>query len=70
MVALRSARLEALLGSRLEHVQYPKLMTLISNQVAEALDLDFKPLSSPCLSLALRDLIIAQCRLQCHQIGQ
>src|SRR6516225_2370730 len=53
MVALRSARLEALLGSRLEHVQYPQLMTLISNQVAEALDLDFKPLSSPCLSLAL-----------------
>jgi len=42
MVALRSARLEALLGSRLEQVQYSQLMTLISNQVAEAFDLDFK----------------------------
>ena len=42
MVALRSARLEALLGSRLEQVQYSAVMTLISNQVAEAFDLDFK----------------------------
>src|SRR5215813_11646747 len=42
MVALRSARLEALLGSDLEQVQYSQLMTLISNQVAEAFDLDFK----------------------------
>jgi hypothetical protein len=42
MVALRSARLEALLGSRLELVQYAELMTLISNQVPEAFDLDFK----------------------------
>jgi hypothetical protein len=36
MVALRSARLEALLGSRLEDVQYPAVTTLISSQVAEA----------------------------------
>jgi hypothetical protein len=42
MVALRSARLEALLGSDLEQVQYSQLMTLITNQVAEAFDLDFK----------------------------
>ena len=42
MVALRSARLEALLGSRLEDVQYSALTTLISGQVAEAFDLDFK----------------------------
>ncbi len=42
MVALRSARLEALLGSRLEQVQYSQLMTLIDNQVGEAFDLEFK----------------------------
>lgn len=42
MVALRSARLEALLGSRLEEVQYSDVMTLIGNQVSEAFDLDFK----------------------------
>jgi Schlafen, AlbA_2 len=42
MVALRSARLEALLGSRLEQVQYSQLMTLISDKVPEAFDLDFK----------------------------
>ncbi len=42
MAALRSARLEALLGSELEQVQHSQLMTLISNQVAEAFDLDFK----------------------------
>jgi hypothetical protein len=42
MVALRSARLEALLGSRLEQVQHSHLMTLVSSQVAEAFDLDFK----------------------------
>lgn len=42
MVALRSARLEALLGSRLEDVQYSAVTTLISSQVAEAFDLDFK----------------------------
>jgi hypothetical protein len=42
MVALRSARLEALLGSDLEQVHHSQLMTLISNQVAEAFDLDFK----------------------------
>jgi hypothetical protein len=43
MMALRSARLEAILDSRLEQVEYAKLLTLISNQVAEAFDLDFKP---------------------------
>jgi len=42
MVALRSARLEALLGSRLELVQHADLMALISDQVPEAFDLDFK----------------------------
>jgi Putative DNA-binding domain len=42
MVALRSARLEALLGSRLEAAQYAQLMTLIDNHVGEAFDLDFK----------------------------
>jgi hypothetical protein len=42
MVALRSARLEALLGSSLELVQHAELMTLVSNQVPEAFDLDFK----------------------------
>lgn len=42
MVALRSARLEALLSSRLEQVQHSQLMTLINNQVPEAFDLDFK----------------------------
>ena len=42
MVALRSARLEALLGSRLELVQHADLMALISNRVPEAFDLDFK----------------------------
>lgn len=42
MAALRSARLEALLGARLEQVDYAQLMTLVSNQIAEAFDLDFK----------------------------
>jgi hypothetical protein len=42
MVALRSARLEALLGSRLELVQHADLLTLISDHVPEAFDLDFK----------------------------
>src|SRR5580658_7112396 len=42
MAALRSARLEALLGSRLDQVDYSTVMTLISNQVPEAFDLDFK----------------------------
>jgi hypothetical protein len=42
MVALRSARLEALLNSRLEQVRHSQLMTLIDNQVPEAFDLDFK----------------------------
>ena len=42
MVALRSARLEALLGCRLERVPYSAVTTLINNQVAEAFDLDFK----------------------------
>lgn len=42
MVALRSARLEALLGSPIELVQHADLMALISNQVPEAFDLDYK----------------------------
>jgi hypothetical protein len=42
MVALRSARLDALLGCRLELVQYSDVLALISNQVPEAFDLDFK----------------------------
>jgi hypothetical protein len=42
MVALRSARLEALLGSRIELLQHADLMALISNRVPEAFDLDFK----------------------------
>jgi hypothetical protein len=42
MVALRSARLEALLGSPIELVQHADLMGLISNQVPEAFDLDYK----------------------------
>jgi hypothetical protein len=42
MVALRSPRLEALLGSNLEQVQHWQLLTLITNQVGETFDLDFK----------------------------
>jgi Putative DNA-binding domain len=42
MVALRSARLEALLSARIELVQHADLMTLINNRVPEAFDLDFK----------------------------
>lgn len=36
MVALRSARLEALLGSRLELVQHADLLALVSDHVPEA----------------------------------
>lgn len=42
MVALQSARLEALLGSRIEMVQHADLVTLITDHVPEAFDLDFK----------------------------
>lgn len=42
MVALRSARLEALLGRRLELVEPSDVMALIGSQVSEAFDLDFK----------------------------
>jgi predicted HTH transcriptional regulator len=42
MVALRSARLEALLGRRLELVEYSDVVALIGSQVPEAFDLDFK----------------------------
>jgi hypothetical protein len=42
MVALRSARLEALLGRRLELVEHSDVTALIGSQVAEAFDLDFK----------------------------
>jgi hypothetical protein len=42
MVALRSARLEALLGARIDQVQHADLMTLVSDLVPEAFDLDYK----------------------------
>jgi predicted HTH transcriptional regulator len=42
MTSLRSARLEALLGSRFELVQHAQLMSLVTNQVPEAFDLDYK----------------------------
>ena len=42
MVALRSRRLETVLGARLDDLQYQHLETLVTNQVSEAFDLDFK----------------------------
>src|SRR5260370_7235552 len=42
MLALQSARLEAWLGSPVELVQHADLVALISNQVPEAFDLDYK----------------------------
>jgi Putative DNA-binding domain len=42
MVALRSARLEAVFGSRLGEVQFAQIQTVIDNQVPESFDLDFK----------------------------
>ncbi len=42
MVALRSRRLESLLGTCLEDVKPRHLRALVSGQVAEAFDLDFK----------------------------
>ena len=42
MVALRSRRLETVLGTHLDDLQYQHLETLVTNQVSEAFDLDFK----------------------------
>ena len=42
MVALRSARLEALLGTRIEQAGHADLLTLVNDRVPEAFDLDFK----------------------------
>ena len=42
MVALRSARLEALLGTRIEQAGHADLSALVSDRVPEAFDLDFK----------------------------
>ena len=42
MVALRSRRIDALLGVRLEDVEYRHLRALVPAQVDEAFDLDFK----------------------------
>jgi hypothetical protein len=42
MVALRSRRLERLLGDRLEDVTHAQITTLVTNAVGEAYDLDFK----------------------------
>src|SRR5260221_1084665 len=42
MVALRSRRLQALLGTPLDDLQYQHLAALVTNHVSEAFDLDFK----------------------------
>ena len=42
MVALQSRRIRELLGTALEAAQYAEYMTLVSNQVPEAFDLDYK----------------------------
>src|SRR5262245_28787844 len=42
MVALRSLRLEAILGTSLDELQYHHLETLATNHISEAFDLDFK----------------------------
>jgi hypothetical protein len=42
MVALRSRRLETLLGAPLDDLQYEHLEGLVTNHVSEAFDLDFK----------------------------
>jgi Schlafen, AlbA_2 len=42
MVALRSRRLETLLGAPLDDLQYQHLEALVTNGVSEAFDLDFK----------------------------
>jgi schlafen family protein len=42
MVALRSRRLETLLGTPLDDLQYQHLEALVTNHVNEAFDLDFK----------------------------
>lgn len=42
MVAFQSRRIRELLGVRLEEAQYHHFMSLVSNKVSEAFDLDFK----------------------------
>jgi hypothetical protein len=42
MVAFQSRRIRELLGARLEEARYLHFMSLVSNKVAEAFDLDFK----------------------------
>jgi hypothetical protein len=42
MVALRSRRLQAIFGVPLDDLQYEHLEALVSNEVSEAFDLDFK----------------------------
>src|SRR5690348_6346497 len=42
MVALRSRRLETILGTPLDDLQYHHLEGLVTNHVPEAFDLDFK----------------------------
>lgn len=42
MVALRSRRLETLLGSRIDDVTHAQVSGLVTNQVVEAFDLDYK----------------------------
>jgi hypothetical protein len=42
MVALRSRRLDALFGARLDDVQAQHLQALVTQQVQEAFDLEYK----------------------------
>jgi phosphoglycolate phosphatase-like HAD superfamily hydrolase len=42
MVALRSRRLEAMLGSRLDNIKFDQVASLATSQVPEAFDLDYK----------------------------
>src|ERR1022692_144883 len=42
MIAFQSRRIQELLGASLETAQYSHCMTLLSNKVSEAFDLDFK----------------------------
>jgi hypothetical protein len=42
VAAFQSRRIRELLGTTLEAAQYPDYMTLVSNKVPEAFDLDFK----------------------------
>lgn len=42
MVALRSRRIESIIGVRLEDVEPRHLQALVTDEVPEAFDLDFK----------------------------